>query len=437
MEAWQMIPIFLINRNRHKSLVRMIDWLLQAGCVNIRILDNDSSYPPLLDYYRNLPAQVTLVALGKNIGPWVLWQLGLHREMKWPYIVSDADLVPADFCPQDLIPHLVSTISRFPDCGKVGPGLRIDNIHPNYGQRETALRWESQFWHRPVARGIFAAPIDTTFAIYAAGAEFENKPTNLRLGYPYLMDHTPWQVDEAALDDEEQYYRTHVERNFSYWSNAAPDQRLADNPAVANYEARPTILHLGCGNENIPGWVNIDVAGRLLDARFDLDSCRAASLPLEADSVDGFYMSHVFEHVRDTLSLMQELHRVAKDGARMQVRLPHGASNDAWEDPTHARPYFESSFVYFSQPAYSRADYGYHGDWQVDRITLVVDPETAGLDPGQAMNRIQRQRNVVREMIVDLVAVKPARPRLYSLLRNGAIYLTADERIAPAFSCPT
>ena len=433
MTPWTLIPIFLVNRNRCQSLRQMILWLLGIGCRDIRILDNDSSYPPLIEYYAQLPAQVTLLKLGANLGPQALWKSEFHRQLSTPYIVSDADLVPAGFCPADLIQRLLSIITRFPDCGKVAPGLRVDTIHPHYGQAEAAFRWESQFWSRPIARGLFAAPVDTTFALYPAGAAYSMGRNNIRLGYPYLLEHTPWQVDERHVDEEECFYRKHTEQRFSHWSAAEPDSRIEASEAVKHYETRKTILHLGCGNEYIPGWVNVDVTGRKLDIEFDLDACRTQKLPIADNSVDGFYLCHVFEHVKDVLSLMQELYRVAKNGAIAHLRLPYGSSNDAWEDPTHARAYFESSFLYFSQPAYSRADYGYTGDWQCERVSFLVDPAVGCLGSEMAMDKIKSQRNVVREMIVELTAVKPARARLLSLLRGGAHYLISDERVVPTF----
>jgi len=47
-----------------------------------------------------------------------------------------------------------------------------------------AFDWESQFWHRPFERGLFRAPVDTTFAMYPAGGAFDNAPHNIRLGCP-------------------------------------------------------------------------------------------------------------------------------------------------------------------------------------------------------------------------------------------------------------
>ena len=65
---------------------------------------------------------------------------------------------------------------------------------------------------------------------------------------------------------------------------------------------------------------------------------------------------------------MQELWRIAKPNAKMVIRVPHGASDDAWEDPTHVRAYFSNSFGYYSQPYYWRADYGYRGDWLHEKL---------------------------------------------------------------------
>jgi len=52
-------------------------------------------------------------------------------------------------------------------------------------------------------------------------------------------------------------------------------------------------------------------------------------------------------NISNTLRLMQELWRIAKPDAHMTIRIPHGSSDDAWEDPTHERAYFANSFGYF------------------------------------------------------------------------------------------
>lgn len=179
----------------------------------------------------------------------------------------------------------------------------------------------------------------------------------------------------------------------------------------------PVRLNLGCGRNSLPGWTNVDVTPLPgVDVVADLASCREVPLPFADDSVDEFLLSHVLEHVRDPLGLMAELHRIARPNALMVVRVPHGASDDAVEDPTHVRQMFPGSFGYFSQPYYWRADYGYRGDWLTDRITLYVgEADNAGLPIAAILEKINRQRNVVSEMVAELRAVKPIREPLQSL----------------------
>lgn len=113
----------------------------------------------------------------------------------------------------------------------------------------------------------------------------------------------------------------------------------------------PKKLNVGCGRDILPEWINLDYAAlRGIDVVYDLERCAEIPMPFEDDSIDEFLLSHVIEHIRNSMPMMQELHRIAKPGALARIRLPHGASDDAWEDPTHVRSYFQQSFGYFSQP---------------------------------------------------------------------------------------
>jgi len=170
-------------------------------------------------------------------------------------------------------------------------------------------------------------------------------------------------------------------------------------------------LNIGCGRKALPGWVNVDVAPlEGVDVVADLERCADTPLPFEDNEAEEFLLTHVIEHVRNALPMMQELHRIARPGARMVVRCPHGASDDAWEDPTHVRAYFPGSFHYFSQLAYWRADYGYRGDWDLKRIVLGIRRDAhEGRSQAEILERIRSARNAVQEMTAELVAVKPIR----------------------------
>src|SRR5271166_4067804 len=122
------IPVYLNNRDRLTTTRTTVDWLLSAGTRRIVILDNDSSYPPLLKYYKALPVGVSVEFLGANAGPWAFWDREMHLQQHTPYVVTDSDLVPAEECPKDLISKLQVLLSNRPESGKVGPGLKIDDV---------------------------------------------------------------------------------------------------------------------------------------------------------------------------------------------------------------------------------------------------------------------------------------------------------------------
>ncbi|MBI1848737.1 MAG: class I SAM-dependent methyltransferase [Planctomycetes bacterium] len=188
--------------------------------------------------------------------------------------------------------------------------------------------------------------------------------------------------------------------------------------SLAPLGAQERKLHLGCGRTPIPGWVNLDVMALPgVDVVADLDDCKRTLLPFPENYFDLIMGNHVFEHVRNTLALMEEMHRIAKPDAKFVIQLPYGSSDDAFEDPTHVRPYFINSFAYFSQPAYWRADYGYRGDWQPDRIVLrLKESRFRGRAADQVLEEVMSRRNVVVEMVANLTAVKPIRAPRRELL---------------------
>ncbi|PHG59746.1 class I SAM-dependent methyltransferase [Bacillus toyonensis] len=170
-------------------------------------------------------------------------------------------------------------------------------------------------------------------------------------------------------------------------------------------------LHLGCGRTILEGWINLDIAPvDGVDVTADLNQCKEKPLPFDDNSIDEFFASHLLEHIQQPLNLMEELHRIAKPNATMICHVPYGSSDDAFEDPTHVQQFFLNSFAYYSQPIYWRADYGYKGDWQIEKISLVVDMEIyKGKTAKAILHDVHKYRNVVIEMIVKLKAVKPIR----------------------------
>jgi SAM-dependent methyltransferase len=188
-------------------------------------------------------------------------------------------------------------------------------------------------------------------------------------------------------------------------------------------------LHLGCGRDVRAGWINLDLeAGPGVDVVADLDQCAYRPLPFEDDRFDEVFASHLLEHLREPLAFMRELHRVCRAGAVAVFHTPHGASDDAFEDPTHFRQYFPDSFGFFSQPAYWRADYGYRGDWQPETVELLVDAERYKDVPDEQIEwEVRHLRNTVIEMRATLRCVKPIREQSRDLIERPRLVIVRAE----------
>lgn len=174
---------------------------------------------------------------------------------------------------------------------------------------------------------------------------------------------------------------------------------------------RLTRLNIGCGHKKYLDCVNLDLS-QLVEPDVIWDITQRP-WPFEDDTFDSVYCSHLLEHLFAPLPFMEELARVCAPGAIAIFLTPYGSSDNAWEDPTHVRPYFLDSWGYFSQAAYGGADYGYRGDWTiVDRALRIVKGkglEQLVSDLPQLLALVMTQRNLVDEMKVVLKNVKPIR----------------------------
>lgn len=170
-------------------------------------------------------------------------------------------------------------------------------------------------------------------------------------------------------------------------------------------------LNIGCGKDHLQGYINIDCV-EPADLICDVEEI---ALPYEDNTVEAFVLSHVLEHFQNPLEVLQELLRVAKNGATMHIRVPYGSSDDAWADPTHKRPYFVDSFMYFGQPHYQNFDYGYTADWKLVKVGLILQEHITERNPEKLRALLIRERNVVKEMVVEMTAIKPARERKLEL----------------------
>ena len=93
------------------------------------------------------------------------------------------------------------------------------------------------------------------------------------------------------------------------------------------------ILDIGCGPSKVENSWGIDIFQYPeVDQILDLNN---VPWDLPADHFEIIYAQHVIEHVASIPEFMNEVHRIAKDGATVHAVTPHFSSIDSYSDPTH------------------------------------------------------------------------------------------------------
>lgn len=225
-------PLLLISYNRLSYLKQLVSWLENAGYQNIQIVDNASSYPPLLEYLANTPH--TVHSMNQNYGHLVVWKSGRFDELikSQHYVVTDCDVLPAEGCPVDIVERCFEVLERYPGFTKVGPALKIDDIPDHYSLKDKVIDWETPFWAHPLEDAtLYEAAIDTTFALYRPGifAGDERWWRAIRLATPYLARHLPWYTDGNAMSDEDLFYQRSLNNFSSQWSITEPGLLKEEN----------------------------------------------------------------------------------------------------------------------------------------------------------------------------------------------------------------
>lgn len=185
--------------------------------VNVIMIDNNSTYQPLLDWYETCPYKV--YRLKENLGHKCLYKSGILNEYSdQHYILTDHDLDISSI-PSDFVEVLMKGIQS-PNAIKSGLSLEIDDL-PDNTYAKKAYDWEINYWKRPLDdNGFYIAEVDTTFALYDRQKEYTGFPETdrffqaVRAPRPYTARHLPWYNTEDNVTEEEMYY---IKSTNTYW----------------------------------------------------------------------------------------------------------------------------------------------------------------------------------------------------------------------------
>ena len=144
------IPIFIINKDRLQPLRQLVEFLQNKNYNIITIVDNNSTYIPLLEWYPKSGANIfynkcpdtTIDSL--NSLAYVYKIEEFYKPMtSGNFVFSDSDIVPINEIPNDFIDHMAE-ICNYHKKHKVGLGLKIDDIPDHFYNKEKVLSIEGE-----------------------------------------------------------------------------------------------------------------------------------------------------------------------------------------------------------------------------------------------------------------------------------------------------
>ena len=216
-----MIPVFIIAFNNFTYVRDMVNQLLKHTS-NIYIIDNCSSFKPLLEYYEQIKDNINIVVMDQNYGHLVYKHPTIQALIPGDfYCITDPDLKFNKNLPVDFIEQLV-TISKKHNAFKLGLALDIttdirnDVLHFGKSIKE----WESPSWIDKInddSYELYFAGVDTTFCVI--NRAHLTQDVYIRVAGDFTAVHRPWLTywkDELSTDELETYKKTSI---CSNWTN--------------------------------------------------------------------------------------------------------------------------------------------------------------------------------------------------------------------------
>jgi SAM-dependent methyltransferase len=104
-------------------------------------------------------------------------------------------------------------------------------------------------------------------------------------------------------------------------------------------------LDLGCGKNKKENYIGIDISP---DADADIiHDLNLFPYPFKNDEFDYINIDNVIEHLDNVVKVLEELHRISKNGANIRIVAPFFRSYYSYIDPTHKHFFSYRSFDYF------------------------------------------------------------------------------------------
>lgn len=166
---------------------------------------------------------------------------------------------------------------------------------------------------------------------------------------------------------------------------------MTSQPSTAFTAQNPLRIDLGCGPYKKAGFLGVDIAAV---PGVDIVADLSKMFPFGDSSVDELRAYDVIEHLVDRIHTMNEIWRISKPGATIDIRVPSSDGRGAFQDPTHVSFWNINSFKYYCSefPAYLNLcqQYGFKGAF---RLTALSHEES-----GEGVIHVRAKLEVIKPL---------------------------------------
>jgi len=209
----------------------------------------------------------------------------------------------------------------------------------------------------PLSRKVGGDPIVLGFTIPDA-----QSPLALGIGPdPRQLGIMIRRIFVSAMPDPGSYADPNLAALFQLGRRVGAESRRTYDEKIgtgfwARYITGPRVLDIGCkGNDATgappAGGGGLPVCEGAIGVDLDYPGYDGLNLPFPTESQDTVYCSHALEHISDCIKVIQEWHRVTKNGGHIIVMVPHAHLYERRMRPpsrwngAHVRMYTASSLL--------------------------------------------------------------------------------------------
>jgi hypothetical protein len=223
-------PVFIICYNQYTYVKSMVEQLQKYPNLKIYVIDNKSTFPPLVKYLKSIEDKVNVLYQEQNYGHKVYERDDIIALGGDKYIVTDPDLILNEKMPLNFV-EIMSNLSDKYRTNKIGLALDIKNnidLNKKFSIRDspdrsekTIAELENPFWIRRVNDPdyeMYHADIDTTFALI--NKKYYNKGSrsnSIRIAGDFTCIHRPWlknYENELTEGEKDFYLNKNISTNY-------------------------------------------------------------------------------------------------------------------------------------------------------------------------------------------------------------------------------